>query len=384
MRAGRRTRVPQPASGRRELLFVGAARLSRVPSTRVEDVDASSWRMHVNDYGVTTVKVVSSVAVLLSLPSGSSLTAVRRNQVSPSFVLKPSSRSPRRGRALPCRGNLSVVLSASAVNGIDSASVAAIEAEVASLMAALGVLNINSPVPSNVQLKDVVASLFELWNLMDTPQEERTKFGRVTYLVRSSESKITEPGILSTETIEQVSAEVDCLSKLKSSKMKELDMNRDNAGRAMVDNLIKKTLVCENDAQKLFLYDGVRLVNILEDYIPTRKQQDEDKKRYRKRQDLLLTQRESIYGSKPSPRRSSSFRKPSIINNGNGSVPPTPRRSSVGKATPGLLLTPRSYSGHHRQNGYFKEVRRLTPTPLNFVAIQKEDTVSSTYLHIDL
>ncbi|KAH0939602.1 hypothetical protein HID58_007063 [Brassica napus] len=77
-------------------------------------------------------------------------------------------------------------------------------------------------VPSNVQLKDVVASLFELWNLMDTPQEERTKFGRVTYLVRSSESKITEPGILSTETIEQVSAEVDCLSKLKSSKMKEL------------------------------------------------------------------------------------------------------------------------------------------------------------------
>ena len=55
-----------------------------------------------------------------------------------------------------------------------------------------------------MQLKDVVASLFELWNLMDTPQEERTKFGRVTYVVRSSESKNTEPGILSTETIEQV------------------------------------------------------------------------------------------------------------------------------------------------------------------------------------
>nr|VDC91332.1 unnamed protein product [Brassica rapa] len=364
MRAGRRTRVPQPTSGRRELLFVGAARLSRVPSTRVEDVDASSWRMHVNDYGVTTVKVVSSVAVLLSSPSGSSLTAVRRNQVSPSFVLKPSSRSPRRGRALPRRGKLSVVLSASAVNGIDSASVAAIEAEVASLMAALGVLNINSPViniillfhipilkvPSNVQLKDVVASLFELWNLMDTPQEERTKFGRVTYLVRSSESKITEPGILSTETIEQVSAEVDCLSKLKSSKMKELDMNRDNAGRdfslnqldnhilffcflfsaAMVDNLIKKTLVCENDAQKLFLYDGVRLVNILEDYIPTRKQQEEDKKRYRKRQDLLLTQRESIYGSKPSPRRSSSFRKPVVTSSTMGTVPCLPRHKLGG------------------------------------------------------
>ena len=58
MRAGRRTRVPQPASGRRELLFVGAARLSRVPSTRVEDVDASSWRMHVNDYGVTCPRLI--------------------------------------------------------------------------------------------------------------------------------------------------------------------------------------------------------------------------------------------------------------------------------------------------------------------------------------
>ncbi|XP_013706921.1 65-kDa microtubule-associated protein 6 isoform X2 [Brassica napus] len=342
------------------------------------------------------------------------------------------------------------------------------------------------------KLKDVVASLFELWNLMDTPQEERTKFGRVTYVVRSSESKNTEPGILSTETIEQVSAEVESLSKLKASKMKELvmkrrseledlcrithiqpdtstsaekssalidsglvdpsellakiemhinkikdeaqsrkdimdridrwlsaceeenwleeynlDENRYSAGRgghvnlkraerarvtinkipAMVDNLIKKTLVWEEETQKSFLYDGVRLVNILEDYKLTRKQQEEEKKRYRdqkKRQDLLLTQRESIYGSKPSPRRSSSFRKPNgySISNGNGSMPPTPRRSSVGTTTPDLLLTPRSYSGHHRQNGYFKEVRRLTSTPLNYVAIQKEDTASTTYTSI--
>ncbi|ESQ33116.1 hypothetical protein EUTSA_v100040091mg, partial [Eutrema salsugineum] len=155
----------------------------------------------------------------------------------------------------------------------------------------------------------------------------------------------------------------------------------------MVDNLIKKTVAWEDQTQKSFLYDGVRLVNILEDYKLTRKQQEEEKKRYRdqkKRQDLLLTQRESIYGSKPSPRRSSSFRKPNgySISNGNGSVPPTPRRSSVGTTTPDLLLTPRSYSGHHRQNGYFKEVRRLTSTPLNFVAIHKEDTVSTSYTSI--
>lgn len=58
--------------------------------------------------------------------------------------------------------------------------------------------------PFGMQLKDVAGSLFELWNLMDTSQEERTKFARVSYVVRSSESDITEPNILSTETIEQV------------------------------------------------------------------------------------------------------------------------------------------------------------------------------------
>lgn len=81
-----------------------------------------------------------------------------------------------------------------------------------------------------------------------------------------------------------------------------------------------------------------------------------------------------MYGSKPSPRRTNSFRKPNGYRaNGNGSMTPTPRRNSVGGATP-ELLTPRSYSG--RQNGYFKEMRRLSTAPLNFVAISKEDTMS--------
>ncbi|WZY78580.1 hypothetical protein YC2023_024964 [Brassica napus] len=45
----------------------------------------------------------------------------------------------------------------------------------------------------------------------------------------------------------------------------------------------------------------------------------------KKRQDLLLTQRESIYGSKPSPRRSSSFRKPVVTSSTMGTVPCLPR-----------------------------------------------------------
>ena len=94
----------------------------------------------------------------------------------------------------------------------------------------------------------------------------------------------------------------------------------------------------------------------------------------KKLRDMLLTERESIYGSKPSPKRSNSIKKQNGVRaNGNGSMTPTPRRYSVGSATP-ELLTPRSCTG--RQNGYFKQMRRLSTAPLNFVALPKEDTIS--------
>lgn len=89
---------------------------------------------------------------------------------------------------------------------------------------------------------------------------------------------------------------------------------------------------------------------------------------------MLLSEKGTVYGSKPSPRRSSSFKKANGYHaNGNGSVTPSPRRNSIPCATPDLL-TPRSNS--MRQNGYFKEMRRLSTAPLNFVAMAKEDTVS--------
>ncbi|KAL5129467.1 65-kDa microtubule-associated protein 6 [Glycine soja] len=73
-----------------------------------------------------------------------------------------------------------------------------------------------------MQLKDVVAKLFEIWNLMDSSKEERNCFMKITSIVETSESEITERGVLSTEMIEKGSAEVDRLAKLKASRMKEL------------------------------------------------------------------------------------------------------------------------------------------------------------------
>lgn len=332
------------------------------------------------------------------------------------------------------------------------------------------------------KLRDVAGSLSDLWNLMDTSKEEKAYFLRITSVLGSSESEIVQPGALSMEIIEQVSAEVERLTKLKATRLKELvlkrraeleeicskahievdsntsaektnalvdsglvdplellsnievqiskakneassrkelmdkitkwllacdeekwletynlDGNRYSSGKGahinlkraeraritvnkipvMVDNLISKTRTWEEERKMLFLYDGVRLVSILEDYKQARREKEEEKKLARdqkKLHDMLLAEKESIYGSKPSPRRNNSFRNSNGYRTyGNGSVTPSPRRSSVG--SPNVeLLTPRSYSG--KQNGYFKEMRRLSTAPLNFVAIQKEDTIS--------
>ncbi|KAL1803492.1 hypothetical protein ACET3Z_032139 [Daucus carota] len=330
------------------------------------------------------------------------------------------------------------------------------------------------------KLKDIVAAVSELWNLMDSTREEKHKFAKIISI--SSETEFVEPDSLSMEIIEQASAEVERLTKLKASRMKELvvkkrseledicrkthivpdsntaadkslvmidsglvdpcelltsiegqidkakvealsrkgiidrierwlsaceeenwledynlDHSRYSAGRgahinlkraeraritvtkipAMVDNLITKSLTWESERRKQFLYDGSRLVSILNDYKVTRQQKEAAKKQYRdqkKLQDLLLIEKESLYGSTPNPRRSLSFRKSNGYHaNGNGSMTPAPRRSSVGCATPGLQ-TPRSYSGRHI--GPFTEMRRLSTGPLNFVATGKEDIIS--------
>ncbi|XP_011098640.1 65-kDa microtubule-associated protein 6-like [Sesamum indicum] len=49
----------------------------------------------------------------------------------------------------------------------------------------------------------------------------------------------------------------------------------------MVDDLISKTLAWEDEKQKLFLYDGARLISILEDYKHARNHKEEEKKRAR-------------------------------------------------------------------------------------------------------
>lgn len=333
------------------------------------------------------------------------------------------------------------------------------------------------------KLQETVKKLMELWNLMDSSEEERSHFERVTSALQCQD--IAQAGVLSLQTIEKIENEVNRLMKVKATRMKELvmkrrveleeicreahiepdpstspektcamidsglvdpsglvesieaqirkakeelmvrkdimdkihkwqaaceeelwleeynqDQNRYCAGRgahinlkraekarvtvtkipAMVESLISRTFAWEEERNAPFLYDGVRLISILEEYLLTRQQKEEEKRHQRdmkKLQNLLLTEKELRYGSKPISNRSKSFNRNGngyLNSKANGFMTPSPRRISVGCATPDIQ-TPRSYSG--RQNNFFKETRRLSTAPLNFVAMNKDDTLSS-------
>ncbi|KAI9076707.1 hypothetical protein K1719_041347 [Acacia pycnantha] len=76
------------------------------------------------------------------------------------------------------------------------------------------------------KLQDLVTTMLELWDLMDTPVEEQQMFQNVTCNLAASEYEITEPNTLSVDFINYVEAEVSRLNELKASKMKELVLKK--------------------------------------------------------------------------------------------------------------------------------------------------------------
>ncbi|KAL2523737.1 65-kDa microtubule-associated protein 1 [Abeliophyllum distichum] len=72
------------------------------------------------------------------------------------------------------------------------------------------------------KLQELVTQLIDLWNLMDTPEEERILFDHVTCNISASVDEVIIPGALALEVIEQTEVEVDRLDQLKASRMKEI------------------------------------------------------------------------------------------------------------------------------------------------------------------
>ncbi|PON50652.1 Microtubule-associated protein, MAP65/Ase1/PRC [Parasponia andersonii] len=101
------------------------------------------------------------------------------------------------------------------------------------------------------KLHQLGKELTNLWNLMDTPYEDRRLFSHIIRLLSVSSAEISDPGSLTQSILLQAEAEVKRLDQLKASKMKELFLKKQNEleeickrshmeipSRAEMDNII--------------------------------------------------------------------------------------------------------------------------------------------------
>ncbi|KAJ4799188.1 microtubule-associated protein 65-2 [Rhynchospora pubera] len=76
------------------------------------------------------------------------------------------------------------------------------------------------------KLRELATQLMDLWNLMDTPNEERNSFSHVTCLISAGVDEVAGPGVLALDVLEQVEVEVQRLDQLMATKMKEIALKK--------------------------------------------------------------------------------------------------------------------------------------------------------------
>ncbi|KAJ9141601.1 hypothetical protein P3X46_032113 [Hevea brasiliensis] len=106
----------------------------------------------------------------------------------------------------------------------------------------------------------------------------------------------------------------------------------------MVEALASKTMAWEKERGAEFLYDGIRLLAMLEEYTILRQEKEEERRRQRdqkKLQGQLIAEQEALYGSKPSPSKTQSVKKAPRVSTGGASN----KRLSLGGA---MLHNPKS------------------------------------------
>lgn len=87
------------------------------------------------------------------------------------------------------------------------------------------------------KLQDVAGALLVLWNLMDTPTEEQKLFQNITKNIAASEHEITDPDMLSENTIKNVEKEISRLEELKENKIKDLVLKK----KSQLDKICKQS-----------------------------------------------------------------------------------------------------------------------------------------------
>ncbi|XP_010443482.1 PREDICTED: 65-kDa microtubule-associated protein 3 [Camelina sativa] len=180
-------------------------------------------------------------------------------------------------------------------------------------------------------------------------------------------SKIKEEALSRKEILERVEKWLSACDEESWLEEYNRDDNRYNAGRGahltlkraekarnlvnklpgMVEALASKTIVWEQEKGIEFLYDGIRLLSMLEEYNLLRQEREEEHRRQRdqkKLQGQLIAEQEALYGSKPSPSKPLGGKKAPRMSTGGA----TNRRLSLGA---GMHQTPKpNKKADHRQN----------------------------------
>ena len=95
----------------------------------------------------------------------------------------------------------------------------------------------------DVQLREAVVPLVELWELMDSPEEERRGFRKAAAILRPAKEEALSSGVLSMASIKKTGEEVERLTRNKAGRMKELVLKR----RLVLENICRSMHV-EPDA----------------------------------------------------------------------------------------------------------------------------------------
>ncbi|KAJ4882382.1 65-kDa microtubule-associated protein 3 [Raphanus sativus] len=171
-------------------------------------------------------------------------------------------------------------------------------------------------------------------------------------------SKVKEEALSRKEILEKVEKWLSACDEESWLEEYNRDDNRYNAGRGahltlkraekarnlvnklpgMVEALASKTIVWEQEKGIEFLYDGIRLLSMLEEYNLLRQEREEEHRRQRdhkKLQGQLIAEQEALYGSKPSPSKPLGGKKAPRMSTGGAA---TNRRLSLGA---GMHQTPK-------------------------------------------
>eukprot|EP00249_Psilotum_nudum_P031961 c47020_g1_i1 orf=422-2218(+) len=153
---------------------------------------------------------------------------------------------------------------------------------------------------------------------------------------------------------------------------------------ALVDALMAKVKAWEEERGMPFVYDGMQLLAMLEEYNLLRQEKEEERRRLRDQKRLqgqLMTEQEAIFGTRPSPNKPLSAKKGLSVRVNGNSASPANRRLSLGGA---MLQTGNADVLVSRMNGVTPvrlgkdgiRERARAVVPVNYVALSKGDSTS--------